>query len=440
MRYKTAIFTIVAALGAGLGVVYSTFSTYDFANHLDRQLHTLNCSFLPGFSEETQLDDAAEGCQVAMFSPYSSMWRDRYWGGIPVSLFAMGLFGFAFVLAVWSLAVRRAHTWPVNAVLLVAALSAVGASLFFFWVSLSELNTVCKLCAGTYIGSAVLLVGAALAALTSRADRRVAAAAAAAAAPGPDGGAPPAPKRPWLAPLVSLGVMLAELGLAVLAPAVLYAAALPDYTPYVTGCETLARREDKAGVLLPLGRAGGSNDALLVLDPLCAACKAFHRRLGAAPGAREISPKVLLLPLDAECNWMISDSPHPGACLLSRALLCAGPETESVLEFIYAEQDELRAMGGRGEIAGIQDAIVRRFPNLQTCLVAPETKIKLNKTLQFAVANRLPLLTPQLFLNGRRLCDEDTDLGLDFALDRLLHPQQASARPAQRSGRGEVAP
>ncbi|HOI10726.1 MAG TPA: hypothetical protein PK313_09655, partial [Myxococcota bacterium] len=93
MRRKTMLFLGLAALGALLGLVYATVSTADFAAHLDRQLHPVSCSLLPVGGEAGMLDPSQEGCKVAMFSPYSSTLRDRFWGGIPWSLPAMGLFG-----------------------------------------------------------------------------------------------------------------------------------------------------------------------------------------------------------------------------------------------------------------------------------------------------------------------------------------------------------
>ena len=42
------------------------------------------------------------------------------------------------------------------------------------------------------------------------------------------------------------------------------------------------------------------------------------------------------------------------------------------------------------------------------------------KSLRWAVANALPVMTPQLFVDGKRLCDEDTDLGLEYTLTQML--------------------
>ncbi|MCX6956294.1 MAG: hypothetical protein NTV51_29520, partial [Verrucomicrobia bacterium] len=171
MSKKTYVFFGIAALGAILGLIYSGTSTADFVAHLDRQLHPVNCTFFPGLTEVSQLDPTQEGCKVAMLSPYSSFWRDKYWGGVPVSLFAMGLFGFALMLSLWAMVGRRGHELAPGLLALLAGLAAAGASIYFFIVSMTKLHTICTTCAGTYISSALLLVGGVLAFLGGRSDR-----------------------------------------------------------------------------------------------------------------------------------------------------------------------------------------------------------------------------------------------------------------------------
>jgi len=39
--------------------------------------------------------------------------------------------------------------------------------------------------------------------------------------------------------------------------------------------------------------------------------------------------------------------------------------------------------------------------------------------------------TPQLFVRGRKVCEEDTDLGLEFVLSRMLAEPGAAARPGR---------
>lgn len=461
MSTKTRWFFGIAALGALLGMIYSGFSTTDFISHLDRQLHPVNCSLLPGLSETSQIGKEAQGCTVAMFSPYSSFWRDKYWGGVPISLFGLGLFGFALALAVWCVLSGRGHKLLPSLFLLFSGLVAVGTSLVLFVISLTELHALCTLCVGTYFGSGILLLGALLAFFAARADRAAAdsnlstvlrqarrrGARSPWSEPSLDGGAG---EEAWeagaavletaaeeklqapakgAAPLAFL-LLAVEMGLAVFLPAEIYLATLPDYRGKVTGCETLKAPADKDSVLLPLRRTSGGapaaaagsggTEALLVLDPLCQACKAFHRRMESTPLASGLSYEALLLPLDTECNWMLQDSLHPGACMLSRALICAGSEAGTMLGYFYEQEAALTADSKAGRLDAMKQKVLARYPGIASCIDAPETKIKLNKTLHYAVRNALPVLTPQLYLNGKRLCDEDTDLGLEYSLVQLL--------------------
>src|SRR5262252_1370517 len=82
---------LLALCASALGLVFAAYSTYDYAEHLDRQVHAVHCSFIPGAPVSS---DADNPCKAALFSPYSALFRESYWGGIPISLFAMGAFGF----------------------------------------------------------------------------------------------------------------------------------------------------------------------------------------------------------------------------------------------------------------------------------------------------------------------------------------------------------
>ena len=64
---------ILALAGALLGTVLAALSSYDFAKHLDRQVHALHCGF--GASGP----NVASGCKVAMMSSYSSLFRGAVW-------------------------------------------------------------------------------------------------------------------------------------------------------------------------------------------------------------------------------------------------------------------------------------------------------------------------------------------------------------------------
>jgi hypothetical protein len=70
-------------------------------------------------------------------------------------------------------------------------------------------------------------------------------------------------------------------------------------------------------------------------------------------------------------------------------------------------------------VNNMHGAIRRRFPDLIECVKAKKTAQRLDRVMRFAVDNRLPVSTPQLFVGGTRLCEEDTDIGLEYALPRL---------------------
>ena len=89
MTRHLTLATIAFAL---LGVLFSSYATLDFANHLDRQVHGIHCSFLPGVQTASS---ETSGCQVTLMSRYSSVFRTKVWGGIPVSLPGMALFAWS---------------------------------------------------------------------------------------------------------------------------------------------------------------------------------------------------------------------------------------------------------------------------------------------------------------------------------------------------------
>lgn len=410
MSRKTLIAWVIAAIGALMGLYYSAVSTSDFIAHLDRQLHPISCSLLPG-AGESMLDAASEGCKVALFSPYSSFLREKYWGGIPWSLPGMGLYLFALLLALWAIVTRRGHEIPPNLGIALASLIAAVTSLVFLSISLGKLHTLCTTCLGSYLGSAILLLGAGGVLFFSRTDRWI---------------TKPASHIGGALIFWSVAHLL-EIGVFVALPVAVYSASLPDYRPIVTSCETLKVIEPPKGAVLPLHKPVSQGiEAFMVLDPLCPACKALHERLKASPYWDRLDLRVMPFPLDSECNWMLKDSMHPGACLLSRALQCAEEKVSDVLDFIFDHQEEMRLAGIGKDINRIRNLVVEKFPDLASCIDSNEARIKLNKTLHYAVDLSLPVITPQVYIKGRRLCDEDTDLGLAFALKTLVETEGAT--------------
>ncbi|RLB53912.1 MAG: hypothetical protein DRJ42_10540 [Deltaproteobacteria bacterium] len=395
---------VVVFVAAIAGGVFSSFSTYDFVAHLDRQVHGIHCSFLPGI-EQTDASGAT-GCHVTLMSPYSSVLRTSIWGGIPVSLPGMSVFAFLAFAALF-LGLRRRDRDVTAAWFLVAATTLpVLTSIGMGYLALVTLGAACKMCIGIYAASGVALVGALGFVYSARRS---------------DSEARDEQDAEGVAhaSTAALGIAFA-IGVAfVVAPVAAYAATAPDFDHYVGACGELTKLEVADGVLIPLGPQSGGTEVLEVLDPLCSACRGFERRFEAADFAPQVSRKALLFPLDDECNWMIGDAIHPGACAVSEAILCADDRAEEVLHWAFEEQDAIRTAAENDPEAAGRMA-TDRFPFIADCIGTPQVRARLNLALRFAVDNQMPIITPQVYVGGTRLCDEDTDLGMDYALARLL--------------------
>lgn len=451
---KTPIWpAALALLAAVIGFAFALSSTLDYTSHLDRQVHDLHCSFIPGAAGDASQEGA---CRAAMYSSYSALFKDRYWGGIPIALPAVGAFGFFAAFAVYLLlardkAPRRAHQF-----LFLAGITPLAVSALMFTISLTKLGSFCKTCVGIYVAS-VLLAIAAIGALVSDLRRARAALAAFRASPGkqvfppiakaaaelekteksPTDVAPtlaegevpavetPKEPEPVITPPRTGGPLLIPAWLVALAvfsavPGMLYVSALPNYATYVTGCGKLEKPADPTNSLLHIAPAGARVPATLVVDPLCPTCKAFHQRLVTEGIFDKLDTTLVLFPLDNECNWMLDRALHPGACVVSKAVLCSDHRALAVLEWAYENQEALlESAKGQGGIAEVRGKIRDKWPGLDQCIDSKETKQRLERILRFAVANQLPVSTPQLYLDGVRLCDEDSDIGLSYTLSKL---------------------
>ncbi|MBM4359991.1 MAG: hypothetical protein FJ096_17950 [Deltaproteobacteria bacterium] len=408
-------------LGALGGLAFAWSSTLDYSRHLDRQVHDLRCGFVPGLAAAPGAD---EGCRAAIYSPYAALFRDRVWGGVPVSLFAVGAFSFFVGFALYLLlSGRNASKQAVRT----GGLLAVGpfvVSLVMAYLSATRLGTFCKTCMGIYFSSTLLFLGGLLGILALRRETTFIdlAAADASGARARD----EAPRAEGQAALV-LG-WLALLGATAVGPAFAYARNVPNHDEKIGSCGTLAKpltEKSEIGMKLALTRVTGSGPrtpVTLMVDPLCPSCRALHRRLDAEGFLEQMDTTVLLFPLDSSCNWMVDRDVHPGACLLAKAMICAHPKGQAgqVLEWSYDQQEHLlttaKTQGGKS----LEGYIEGSFPGLSACMKEKATGKKLEEMLRFAVENRLPVSTPQLFLGELRMCDEDTDMGLVYSIRKLV--------------------
>lgn len=490
------VLAVLVALAAVLGFAFAAVSTSDFVAHLDRQVHGIHCSFLPGVGAPDVT--GSSGCHVTLMSPYSSVMRTSVWGGVPISLPAMAVFAYLVFFALALLVARRESEPRATGFLCAATGVPLLASLGMGYVALHELDAACKLCIGIYASSTVAFLAAlalfarslrlARAASTmplervgppprivARAKRGArdgggedddapSAAATIAAADAtvrdespyalahadtvqasPDaarrlatasemdrrlGREPRAPRSDARAssvptdalsptPYWVLGAAFVLGFLFVALPVAAYAANAPDFDRYLGACGALPAPADPHHVLVPLGPQTREVQVVEVLDPLCPACRGFERRFSDLDAASQVSRRALLFPLDSECNWMVDRPIHAGACAVSEAVLCAEGDAGEVLAWAFDHQEEIRraSESDRGAAARMARD---RFPALASCIGSPEARARLNRALRWAVANQLPVLTPQLYVGDTRVCDADTDLGLDWALTRLL--------------------
>jgi len=420
---------VVVLVGAGLGLLFAGISTYDFVQHLDRQVHSLHCSFIPGV---THAADASSGCQIAMMSPYSSIFRSHVWGGIPIALGAMSVFAFIAFYAADLVVTRRKDDAKATLFLLAATALPLLTSLVMLTISLTKLGTTCKLCVAIYISSAIVFTGALMtwrrakalgtAGMSRSGSHRL-----------EIGVAAEPTSTGYLGAMVGLGLAFVAI------PLVLYLAKAPDNSKFIGTCEALPKPDDTYGVMVNVQRSKGA-PALEVLDPLCPACKAFEQRLVASGLADKLDRRAVMFPLDNTCNWMITETTHPGACTVSEAVLCAGDKAPEVIAWAFEMQDQIRADTAKDPGAAAR-YVKAKFPELAACVGSQEARSKLNKSLRWSVANNIHVLTPQLFVDNVKLCDEDVDLGLEFALgimlDRhakgtLLPPPSAPPAPAHK--------
>jgi uncharacterized membrane protein len=389
---RVRLFAWIGVAGALWGLVFAGISSLDYASHLDRGLHDLHCSFIPG----AEASPAAEGCRTALNSPYAALFKQQLWGGVPISLFGLGCFSFLL-----GHALSVAYTGPrtsrgAGALYAALASSPAVVSAIMFSISYFELGTICKTCAGIYFASLVLAVSALGVSSGSWGNR-----------------ASLTGRAFVLSAAVALGMLIW-----VLAPSVVYASLAPDHSGLVTQCGQIKIAKESHNALLSLPGSAPRKHALFFEDPLCPTCKSLHERLRSAGVLDRLDVELALFPLDNQCNWMLEQPLHPGACAVARATICAKSPAQ-FLDWAYANQEELAGAAKSGAPALNQLLGNKWGKELTSCMSARSTEQRLNRQLHFAAANAIAVSTPQVFIEGQRLCDEDIDMGLMFALSKL---------------------
>jgi uncharacterized membrane protein len=388
---------ILGGVASILGLTFAAYSSVDYAAHLDRRLHDVHCSLVPGLTTGA---DEENPCRAAMYSAYSALFRGSYWGGIPISLFALGAFSFFFGFSAYLFFAGPRASQKALWFFAAAGATPFAVSIVMFIISVTKIGSLCKTCVGIYLSSSLLLVSAVL---VWRALK-----------PGYDEAAPRPPGK-WGPPVV----WALALAACSLFPSLVYAGSVPDERPFLGNCGKLEKTVEPHSALLHLKTAHSVRPAILFEDPLCPTCRAFHQRLIAEGAYDRLDVQLSLFPLDSECNWMLTNPLHPGACTVSKAVICGGDHARQVLEWAYDQQDDLVKVAKGGDVE-LRRVIAKRWgATVANCLDTPATKQKLNQQLHFAADNAIPVSTPQMYLGERKVCDEDTDLGLRYTLTQL---------------------
>jgi len=394
MQQSPRTFAVLGMAGSVLGLTFAIYSTIDYAEHLDRHLHDVHCSLIPGLTSGA---DEENPCRAAMYSAYSALFRGQYWGGIPISLFALGAFSFFLGFSIYLFFAGDSASRKALGFFAAAGMTPLAVSAIMFYISLTKVGSLCKTCVGIYLSSALLAV-AALLAYRSLGNPMVERA-----------------SGKWGPPLL----WLLCLAVSTLVPAWVYAGAVPDERPYLRSCGKLEKPVEAHNALIRMRTTLSVRPAILFEDPLCPTCRAFHQRMIAEGAFDRLDVQLALFPLDSDCNWMLTSPLHPGACTVSKAVICGVDQARHVLEWAYDQQDELVKAAKGGE-AQLRAMISRRWgPQMLSCIDASATKLKLNHQLHFAADNSILVSTPQMYLGDLKVCDEDTDLGLRYTLGQL---------------------
>ncbi|MFB6265377.1 MAG: DsbA family protein, partial [Bradymonadaceae bacterium] len=197
---------------------------------------------------------------------------------------------------------------------------------------------------------------------------------------------------------------------------------------FIGTCGSIDSRPD-SDLMVPMGDQQGA-PALEVFDPLCPTCRAFEQRLKSSGLDKKLARKAVMFPLDKSCNWMLDRQVHAGACAVSEAVLCAGSRADEVVDWAFEHQSEIRS-AAEGQPDAARRMVEQAFPELERCVGSPEVQTRLNRSLRWAVKQEIKVLTPQLYVDGVRLCDEDVDLGLEYALTRMIRRQRNGTLVAQ---------
>jgi uncharacterized membrane protein len=360
---------------AALGIATSAWSSYVHYSLLTR----------PGYTSFCDVSETVS-CTQAYLSQYGTLF------GVPVAL--GGLFYFAVVFLLAALGGRRPHAREaVPAYLFALSIPALGFVIYLAWASFFELNTVCPLCATTYVAVIAIffISGGASSFAMSNLPRRASKDLFALVK---------SPVALGLALILSVGAV----SLIRAFPRETQASAGPagpEYPPLTDQqrADFIRWYETQPTVNVPIDAGGAKVLIVKFNDFQCPPCRQTYMEYRGILQKYTATGKVKFVlkhfPLESECNG-IRDL-HVFACEAAAAFVMAQPRgtADKLEEWFFAHQPEISRetiKQAAASVAGVKDFDAQ----YSRALTLVKTDANLGALLG---ANS----TPTFFINGRRI-------------------------------------
>lgn len=361
---------------AALGLGASAWSSYVHYSLLTRPGYTSFCDV-----------SAAVSCTQAYLSQYGTFW------GVPVAL--GGLFFFAIVFLLAAVGARSPQLRDVvPAYIFALSTVALAFVMYLAWASFFKLNTVCPLCATTYVAviAIFLISGGASSVAMSKLPGR---------APKDLSSLVKSPVALGLALILSVGAVTLIRAFPHEAQPTQTASG-PAYPPLTDEqrANFLKWYEVQPKVNVPIDADGAKVLVVKFNDFQCPPCRqAFEQYRGILHKYTSDGKVKFVLkhyPLDSECNGNSGDM-HPSACEAAAAYVMAQPRgtADKLEEWMFGHQPELtkeRIKEAAASVGGVKDFDAQ----YSRALTLVKTDANLGSLLGTSS-------TPTFFINGRRI-------------------------------------
>lgn len=383
MQQKTLTLPyILVFAGALLGLIFSAVLIYEH-NGSKTSLGSAVCDT----SDTSSCEKAKESSFGKIMGLPLALYGFVFYGGIA----ALGVF---LVLALNDTAIR---------LLFWGGITAFAFDIFLLLYSLTVLGGICRLCAVTYVGGALIAAGAVM--ISRRGATMIKAEV-----------VPVTAKAGFsliLAATVALGLFFHNNALSSATPVA--AGATPEEQKLREQLHNEFYKQwkaaEKAGLDTPKsGAKGGANPVLTIVefaDPLCPHCKDMGHVLSEFVKKNPDKVRVIFrhYPLDIQCNDAMKRPFHVGACDLARAIECGEAQGKfwPMHDAVFAQQDSFmrnpvteKAIESLAQSGGLNPAGVLQ------CFKSQSTMAKVKSDI--AAGNRIKITgTPTVLVNDRRL-------------------------------------